>query len=65
MKSRKDNDSKDLSRRGQEEEGMVCEMVRFRDMDRVARNTRNAQYMCTTCGRGAIEATSLCNAESI
>ena len=48
-----------------EEEGMVCEMVRFRSMDKVARNTRNADYMCETCGRGAIEASSLCSAVSI
>jgi hypothetical protein len=41
-------------------ENHICELVRKRDMHKVARLVRNSKYICLICGRTAADAGNLC-----
>ena len=38
----------------------LCELVTKRQMDKVARLSKGAKYVCHICGRAAARASSLC-----
>ena len=38
----------------------LCELTAKRQMDRVGRLAKNAQYVCHICGRAAARASNLC-----
>ena len=38
----------------------MCELVRMRNMDEVARLAKDAQSICHICGRAAAKASNLC-----
>jgi len=38
----------------------ICELVRRREMHKVARLVKNSKYICLICGRTAAESDNLC-----
>jgi hypothetical protein len=44
-----------------EHENHLCELVRRREMAKVAALSKDAKYMCHICGRGSNKADALCH----
>jgi len=52
---------KELSDEHEGHENHLCELVRNRQMVKVAELSRDAKYMCQICGRAAKKAENLCH----